>query len=239
MISYGSQRRSAEMPCDNRSHQLGEGQSINTEMSGVVYPSRLVYGRNTSRSQQRQTAIDTFHQLGKGQGEYTGMSVVVHPSRQLGEGHEDSAKMSIVLHPSRPVYGSQSHTTAMSHCAHSHQLGEGHRCGAAMPTWTYPPRPVFGSRNHNAAMPMEKRSHLFTRGQLPFAELSHSQRLSREGSSWLRRNATFGPPFPTSLREPIELRRNANLNYLPPVLTRGQSRYAAMPRSDRLLKEGS
>ena len=200
MISYGSQRRSAEMPCDNRSHQLGEGQSINTEMSGVVYPSRLVYGRNTSRSQQRQTAIDTFHQLGKGQGEYTGMSVVVHPSRQLGEGHQ---------------------------------------CGAAMPTWTYPPRPVYGSHNHNAAMPMEKRSHLFTRGQLPFAELSHSQRLSREGSSWLRRNATFGPPFPTSLREPIELRRNANLNYLPPVLTRGQSRYAAMPRSDRLLKEGS
>ena len=62
MISYGSQQRSAEMPCDNRSHQLGsqkinaetlcekrshqlgEGQSINTGMLGVVHPSQPVTG---------------------------------------------------------------------------------------------------------------------------------------------------------------------------------------------------
>jgi len=39
MISYGSQKINAETLCEKRSHQLGEGQSINTGMSGVVHSS--------------------------------------------------------------------------------------------------------------------------------------------------------------------------------------------------------
>ena len=170
MISYGSQRRSAEMPCDNRSHQLG-----------------------------------------KGQGEYTGMSVVVHPSRQLGKGHHGCSEMPRLGRPSRPVYG---------------------------------------SRNHNAAMPMEKCSHLFTRGQLPFAELSHSQRLSMEGSVNKHKNVRRSTPFPTSYRGSVLDRRNAkddapppnlgHLNYATmliskrPILTRGQTEFAEMPFIERL-----
>ena len=128
-------------------------------------------------------------------------------------------------------YGSQSHTTAMSHCAHSHQLGEGQLRIAAMLGKARPSRSVYGSRNHNAAMPMEKRSHLFTRGRCVDAAMLNKYRLSREGSSSYHRNVTWTAPFLTSLREPIELRRNANLNYLPPVL--GQQIDAEMLYGER------
>ena len=180
MISYGSQQHHAEMPYEDCSHQLGKGQASTAAMPLVSHPSRLVYGRNTTKSQQCQTAIDTFHQLGKGQSINTEMSGVVYPSLL-----------------------------------------------------------VLGSHVYHAAMPIHDRSHLFTRGRCVDAAMLNKYRLSRGGSDDLRSNVTSLSPFLTSLREPIELRRNANLNYLPPILTRGQSRYAAMPRSDRLLKEGS
>ncbi len=160
MISYGSQQRSAEMPCDNRSHQLGEGQSINTEMSGVVYPSRPVYG-----SQQDCTPMspcDRSHQLGKGQPRNTGMSVVVHPSRQLGEGHDTFAEMPYNKRPSQPVLESQGSNAEMP--MRDRSQGKGQGVYAERSILIHPSPPVYGSRTHNAAMPMEKRSHLFTRG---------------------------------------------------------------------------
>ncbi len=101
MISYGSQRRSAEMPCDNRSHQLGKGQAVDALMPKGSRPSRPVYG-----SQQDCTPMspcDRSHQLGKGQPRNTGMSVVVHPSRQLGEGQDTFAEMPYNKRPSQPV----------------------------------------------------------------------------------------------------------------------------------------
>ena len=150
-LVLGSQKINAETLCEKRSHQLGEGQSITAEMLAYSHPFRLVYGRNTSRSQQCQTAIDTFH--------------------QLGEGHEDTAKISIVPHPSRPVYGSL--------CYH-------------------------------AAMPIYDRSHLFTRGQSRYAAMPRSDRLSREGSIQHCNNARIDTPFPTSFGPP-QLRSNANL----------------------------
>lgn len=81
MISYGSRNHNAAMPMEKCSHQLGEGQPRNTGMSVVVHPSRLVYGRNTSRSQKCQAAIDTFHQLGKGHQCDAEMPKRFHPSR--------------------------------------------------------------------------------------------------------------------------------------------------------------
>mgnify|MGYP003114634692 FL=1 len=62
-----------------------------------------------------------------------------------------------------------------------------------------PPPPFYGSLCYHAAMPIYGRSHLFTRGQLRFAEMPFIERLSREGSSCPRSNAIHGSPFPTSL----------------------------------------
>ena len=72
----------------------------------------------------------------------------------------------------------------------------------------------------------------------------------RKGHNLYAHQAATVSPFPINLREPIELRRNANLNYLPPdlghlnyaamliskrpILTRGQSNFAAMPFIQRL-----
>jgi hypothetical protein len=132
-------------------------------------------------------------------------------SHQLGEGQAIGAEMLSEIRP-------------------SHQLGEGHQCGAEMPTWTHPSQPVFGSRNHNAAMPMEKRSHLFTRGQTPVAEMLFENRLSREGPFEKHRNVRGSAPFPTSLWETSVRRRNAIAETAPtsfgPPLSR---RKAAMP----------
>ena len=113
---YGSQKINAETLCEKRSHQLGEGHQGLAAMANQLRPSRLVYGRNTSRSQQRQTAIDTFH--------------------QLGEGHEDTAKISIVPHPSRPVYGSLCYHAAMPIYDRSHLFTRGPHKNAAMPKGT-------------------------------------------------------------------------------------------------------
>jgi len=188
MISYGSRALHAEMSKNSRSHQLGEGLPIDTGMSCEYRPSRLVYGRNTSRSQQCQTAIDTFHQLGKGQSINTGMSGVVHPSRS--------------------IYGSQILIAETLCGKRSHQLGKGQTGVAKMSNKTHPPRPVYGSLCYHAVMPIYDRSHLLTRGQLPFAELSYSQRLSREGSECERSNVTSLSPFPTSFGPPLELRKD-------------------------------
>ena len=191
MISYGSQHSNAATPFQDRSHQLGEGQSINTGMSGVVHPSRPVYGSQGSDAEM--------------------------PMRDCsqGEGHSINTEMSYPSHPSRPVYGSQSHGTAMSHLVRSHQLGEGQSDIATMPEQTHPSRPVYGSQSryaampcnqllppvygslcYHAAMPIYDRSHLFTRGQTSLAEMSRITRLSREGSGNRRRNANAPAPFP-------------------------------------------
>ena len=78
---------------------------------------------------------------------------------------------------------------------------------------------------------MEKRSHLFTRGRGADAAMLNEYRLSREGSVKPRSDAKRETPFPTSLREPIELRRNANLNYLPPVFGPTDRRRNAIRRA--------
>ena len=193
MISYGSQQDSTPMsPCD-RSHQLGEGHSSRAEMPRVRRPSRLVYGRNTSRSQQRQTAIDTFHQLGKGQGEYTGMSVVVHPSHQLGEGHQCGAEMPTWTHPPRLVFGSLCYHAAMPIYDRSHLFTRGQSRYAAMPLCDRLSRegsasqrrnvkrgppfpPVLGHLNH-AAMLISKRP-ISTRGHTNGAAMPLTIRLA-------------------------------------------------------------
>lgn len=104
MISYGSLIRIAEMLALKRSHQLGEDQSINTGMSGVVHPSQLVYGSQI-------LIAETL--WGK-------------RSHQLGEGHRCGAAMPTRTYPPRPVYGSQQYHTEMSYEDCSHQLGKGH-----------------------------------------------------------------------------------------------------------------
>ena len=141
----------------------------------------------------------------------------------------------------------------------SHQLGEGLPIRAEMSYEYRPSQPVYGSQKINAETLCEKRSHQFTEKIRGRAQQCHSRLIFSKGGVRLitqqcHQSFTLPHQFtgafvttqqcqsmiaPTYLREPIELRRNANLNYLPPILTRGQSRYAAMPRSDRLLKEGS
>ena len=91
MISYGSQICSALMPYSARSHQLGEGQSVNAAMSPVFRPSRSVYG-----GQKSATGTSPRHRL-----------------HQLGEGQAIGAAMPLEICPSRSVYGSQSRYAAM------------------------------------------------------------------------------------------------------------------------------
>ena len=171
-------------------------------------------------------------------------------SHQLGEGPRCGAAMPTWTYPPRPVYGSQQHHTEMSYEDCSHQLGEGQSVNAAMSPVFRPSQPVYGSLCYHAAMPIYDRSHLFTRGLHKNAAMLKGTRLSREGSEETHSNVAGIAPFPISLREPIELRRNANLNYLPPdlghlnyaamliskrpILTRGQSNFAAMPFIQRL-----
>jgi len=165
MISYGSQSHGTAMSHLVRSHQLGEGQSINTGMSGVVHPSRLVYGSQI-------LIAETL--CGK-------------RSHQLGKGHVTITEMSQERHPSQPVYGSQGSGAAMP--MRDRSQGKGQRINTLMSQRRHPSPPVYGSRNHNAAMPMEKRSHLFTRGRTSFAEMPRITRLSREGAPEPLRNA--------------------------------------------------
>jgi len=131
-------------------------------------------------------------------------------SHQLGEGLCISAEMPVETHPSRSVYGSQSRYAAMP----CNQLlppvrggtpvdRSNARRGPSSP-------PVYGSPCYHAAMPIYDRSHLFTRGQTPVAEMLFENRLSREGSIQHRNNARIDTPFPTSFNQrPIEQRSNA------------------------------
>jgi len=195
MISHGSQRVSAEMPYEDRSHQLGEGLCISAEMPVETHPSRSVYGS------RHDCAVMPMEDR----------------SHQLGKGHKSVSEVPSCAHPPRLVYGSQSHGTAMSHLVRSHQLGEGQTMHAEMPmpncpsrlvlrrpkirhksvTPTPPPPvrggtpvdrsnarrgpsspPVYGSLCYHAAMPIYDRSHLFTRGQTKFAEMPFIERLA-------------------------------------------------------------
>ena len=175
-------------------------------------------------------------------------------SHQLGEGQSANAAMSPVFRPSQPVYGSLCYHAAMPIYDRSHLFTRGLHKNAAMLKGTRLSREGsdYARRNANAGLPfptsfgpydnrrnVTQQSPNITRGHHSNAAMLVKCRLAREGSSSYHSSATWTAPFPISLREPIELRRNANLNYLPPILTRGQSRYAAMPRSDRLSREGS
>ena len=197
MISYGSQAERAVMPLSIHSHQLGEGHQCGAAMPMCHHPSRLVYG-----GQKSATGTSPRHRL-----------------HQLGEGHKSVSEVPSCAHPPRLVYGSQSRYAAMPCNQLLPPVREGSneprsnaiRGSAPFPTslrgpkilhrivTPTPPPPVYGSLCYHAAMPIYGRSHLFTRGQLRFAEMPFIQRLSREGSSCPRRNAIHGSPFPTSL----------------------------------------
>jgi len=163
MISYGSLTRIAEMPLRDRSHQLGEGHTVNAEMPKIIHPPRLVYGSQGSDAEM--------------------------PMRDCsqGEGHQCGAEMPPFGHPSRLVYESQSHGTAMSHLVRSQ--GEGQPIYTGMSCVVRPSPPVYGSLCYHAEMPIYDRSHLFTRGQQNRAAMLMSDRLSREGAPEPRRNA--------------------------------------------------
>ena len=115
---------------------------------------------------------------------------------------------------------------------------------------------LYGSQKINAETLCEKRSHqLWEPRKVRRNVKSKSLLPVREGSLIWRSNANVPSPFPTSLWETIEQRRNANLNYLPPVLgryknaamlgycrpilTRGQTPVAEMLFENRLSREGS
>ena len=109
MISYGSQQRSAEMPCDNRSHQLGKGQPRITGMSVIVHPPLLVLESQGSNAEMPMRD----RSQGKGQGVY--------------------AERSILIHPSQPVFGSRNHNAAMPMEKRSHLFTRGRTSLAEMP----------------------------------------------------------------------------------------------------------
>ena len=117
---YGSQQNCTEMlPCD-RSHQLGEGQSITAEMPTYSHPSRLVYGSHLNVAAMLSSARS--HQLGKGHPNHTAVSILNHPSRLVlesqrvsaemprvtrsqGKGRHRIAEMPSRVRSSQPVYG--------------------------------------------------------------------------------------------------------------------------------------
>ena len=239
MISYGSHFDCAEMLLELRSHQLGEGQSINTGMSGVVHPFRPVYGSQHICTEMSRCAR----------------------SHQLGEGLPIDAEMSCEYRPSQPVYGSLTRIAEMPLPHRSHQLGEptavrrnatrvtlppvreGSILEAQMSCEVRPSRLVLESHFDRAEMPIRQRSqgegqkrptamsrglhpsHSFTRGQLRFAEMPFIERLLKEGSSSYHSNVTWTAPFPTSFG-PVLHRRNATTKT--PNITRGHHSNAAM-----------
>jgi hypothetical protein len=167
MISYGSHITLAEMLCGKRSHQLGEGQSINTGMSGVVHPSRSVYGSRHDCAVMPME--DRSHQLGEGQQGFATMPKWPRPSRPVLRRPKIRHK-SVTPTPPPPVRGGTPVDRSNA------------RRGPSSP-------PVYGSLCYHAAMPIYDRSHLFTRGQTSFAEMPRITRLSREGAPEPRRNA--------------------------------------------------
>ena len=140
-------------------------------------------------------------------------------SHQLGKGQAIGAEMPLEIRSSQLVYGSQMLIAETLCGKRSHQLGEGHQCGAEMPTWTYPPRLVLESQGSNAEMPMRDRSQ--GKGQTMTAEMPEMDHPSQSVYGSRNHNAVMS----------MEKRSH--------LFTRGQSRYAAMPRSDRLSREGS
>lgn len=109
MISYGSRHRYTSMPQNRRSHQLGKGQSINTGMSGVVHPSRPVYGSQGSNAEMPMR------------------------DRSQGKGHQCDAEMPKRTHPSQLVYGSRNHNAAMPMEKRFHLFTRGQTSLAEMP----------------------------------------------------------------------------------------------------------
>lgn len=150
-------------------------------------------------------------------------------SHQLGEGQSSRAFMPQGSRPPQLVLESQGSDAEMP--MRDRSQGKGQTMTAEMPEMEHPSQSVYGSRNHNAAMPMEKRSHLFTRGHTNGAEMPLMIRLSREGSSWPRRNVIHGSPFPNSFiwcrdhlaEMPLLKRTKGRVN---PTLQQCQNRHA-------------
>lgn len=134
-------------------------------------------------------------------GSHLNIAAMLHSARshQLGKGHPNNTAVSILNHPSRLVYESQGSNAEMPMRYRSQ--GKGRHRIAEMPSTGTPFPPVYGSPCYHAAMPIYDRSHFLTRGHLVYAAMPFLTRLSREGSSWPRRNAIHGSPFPTSLWE--------------------------------------
>ena len=130
MISYGSQQRSAEMPCDNRSHQLGEGHQCGAEMPTWTYPPRLVLESQGSNAEMPMR------------------------DRSQGKGQTMTAEMPEMDHPSQPVLGSRNHNAAMPMEKRSHLFTRGYTNGAAMPLLIRLSREGSGNRRRNANAPV-------------------------------------------------------------------------------------
>ena len=94
-----SQRRSAEMPCDNLSQ--GKGQGEYAGMSVVVHPSLLV--RGGSRSSRSNAPVSTLSSISFM--EVNNSQQRCHPdTASRGKGQQSFAEMPDIEHPSQPVY---------------------------------------------------------------------------------------------------------------------------------------
>lgn len=117
MISYGSQQDCTPMsPCD-RSHQLGEGQSVNAAMSPVFRPSQPVYGSQILIAETLWGKRS--HQLGEGQAIGAGMPSEIRPPQLVLESQGSNAEMPM---RDRSQGEGQRRPTAMSRGLHPPQL---------------------------------------------------------------------------------------------------------------------
>jgi hypothetical protein len=253
MISHGSQHSNAATPFQDRSHQLGEGQLSTTGMSGVIHPPLLVYGSRHDCAVMPME--DRSHQLGEGQSINTGMSGVVHPSRsvygsqshgtamshlvrshQLGKGQSIIAEMPFKVRPSRLVYGSQSRYAEMP-------------CNQLLP-------PVRGGTpvdrsNARRGFPFHQFTGALVTTQqcLSMVAPTFSREVSREPQKChaIRASQGKGHPFhaampnnalpsPPVLGHPRYAERPRPLR---PILTRGRTSFAEMPRITRLSRGGA
>ncbi len=174
MISYGSQQRSAEMPCDNRSHQLGEGQPRNTGMSVVVHPPLLVLESQGSNAEMPMR------------------------DRSQGKGQRRLTAMSRGLHPSRLVYGSRNHNAEMPMEKRSHLFTRGRTSLAEMPRIARLSREGSANQRRNVRRgppfptSLRKRSWVVRSNAIPDSSFL------RGGSIQHCNNARIDTLFPTS-----------------------------------------
>ena len=247
MISYGSQICSALMPYSARSHQLGEGQSVNAAMSPVFRPSRSVYG-----SQSRYAEMPCNQLLppvrGGSQIRLRG-AILCTPSSisfteatsfkpkgqsyiaSKGKGQTNHATMSPVFRPSPPVYGGQKSSTGSSH---RHRL---HQFTGAFVTTQQCPSMIAPTYSREVSFDSQK-CHLSNasqgKGHHALAEMPFMVRLSPPVYG---RNTNRSQQCQMKLYLPPVL---GHLNYAAmliskrPILTRGHLKVAEMPFIKRL-----